>query len=65
MWVLWCLIAIVVGLITDGLDYVFWTPRGPIGFERQVGPFGCLGRLVWKGAIIVFLVLLLIKLSHL
>ena len=44
---------IVAGGLMDLLDWLFYTPRGAIGFGRQYGVVGSLGRLVWMSGLVV------------
>lgn len=49
------------GLLLDGIDFLTYSPPGPVGFERQVGLLGMLGRALWGGALIGLAFVIAIK----
>lgn len=54
-------VAVAGGLLLDGIDYLTYRPPGAIGFGRQLGVLGALGRTAWVGGIIAFCIVAVIK----
>ena len=51
----WIIVGLVGGgLLGDATDWLTYDPPGAIGFERQLGPLGMLGRLAWIVGVLWF-----------